>query len=303
MRILIVTNSARFFQQSSSICRQILPEVVIHHTSADVFSLSPLRTALVGDVILADGTDSRICLMEQNAENAFAVVGRVCQNTETRLHWTPVSRSNLILRLRELIPMTNSVALTEDVIFQSAHARLARLECPTACRFIPTLRDRLLRGLSEFHLANGTRQNHFCLALEEALNNAFFHGNLGLCSDLKEDGSTRFTDLAAERELLSPWCRRRITVTELVSTFGLWITIEDEGCGFDVVEATDRCTDPEALLASGRGLLMMRAFSDELFFNEAGNEVTLVLYGENEGRELPLGTSVSEGSERRMVLS
>jgi hypothetical protein len=284
MRILIVTNSASFFQQTCSICRQMLPEVAIHHTSADIFSLSPLGTAQIGDLILADGTDSRICLVEQNTQNAFAVLGRVCQNTETRLHWTPVSRSNLILRLRELTPMTNSVALTEDVIFQSAHARL-------------------VRGLSEFQLANGTRQNHFCLALEEALNNAFFHGNLGLCSDLKEDGSAQFSDLAAERELLSPWCRRRITVTELVSTFGLWITIEDEGTGFDVAEATERCSDPEALLASGRGLLMMRAFSDELFFNESGNEVTLVLYGENEDRELPLGTSVSEGTERRMVLS
>ena len=30
--------------------------------------------------------------------------------------------------------------------------------------------------------------------------------------------------------------------------------------------------------ASGRGLMLMRAFADEMFFNSTGNEVTLVLY-------------------------
>lgn len=28
-----------------------------------------------------------------------------------------------------------------------------------------------------------------------------------------------------------------------------------------------RCNDPELMLASGRGLLIMRAFTDELFFS------------------------------------
>ena len=67
--------------------------------------------------------------------------------------------------------------------------------------------------------------------------------------------------------------------------------------------ALDRCNDPEMLLASGRGLLMMRGFSDELFFNDDGNEVNLVLYGHGQDRELPLGTRQSAGAERRLVLA
>jgi hypothetical protein len=47
----------------------------------------------------------------------------------------------------------------------------------------------------------------------------------------------------------------------------------------------------------------MRGFSDELFFNPAGNEVTLVLYSESQDRELPLGTNSSVGTERRVVVA
>jgi len=83
----------------------------------------------------------------------------------------------------------------------------------------------------------------------------------------------------------------------------LWITIRDEGPGFGVQAMMDRCNDPESLLASGRGLLLMRAFSDEMFFNPTGNEVTLVLYGEGQDRELPLGTNNSDGHEQRLVLA
>lgn len=90
-------------------------------------------------------------------------------------------------------------------------------------------------------------------------------------------------------------------VTELVSAFGLWLTIQDSGNGFDVQSVVDRCNDPEMILASGRGLMLMRAFADEMFFNRQGNEVTLVLYADGEDRELPLGTSTSGADGCRVV--
>ena len=70
-------------------------------------------------------------------------------------------------------------------------------------------------------------------------------------------------------------------MTEMAARFGLWITIQDDGRGFDVRAALERCEDPEALLASGRGLMLMQAFADEMFFNNTGNQVTLVLYSRN----------------------
>ena len=53
--------------------------------------------------------------------------------------------------------------------------------------------------------------------------------------------------------------------------------MRDEGSGFDPGALPDPL-DPENLeKASGRGVLLMRAFMDDVRYNDAGNEVTLVL--------------------------
>ena len=52
--------------------------------------------------------------------------------------------------------------------------------------------------------------------------------------------------------------------------------IRDEGQGFDMASIPNP-TDPEFLeRPSGRGLLLMRSFMDELTYNDTGNELTMV---------------------------
>jgi len=302
MQIQVITNDASFFTDVFALCRQVHPRISVVHRSEEHWDV--LRTTADDSMAVLLGQPNVPGRMEdiQNSQNAFAVHGSVCQNTRG-IHWNPLTRNDFVLWLRELSPMTTEATIIEDVVFQTPHARLSQLRIGTARRLIPLLRDRLMRGLRDYRVVEGTRENHFCMALEEALNNAFYHGNLEISSELKEDGSSRYIELAAERELLSPWCQRSVHVTELVSAFGLWITIQDEGKGFNVAAAIERCNDPEALLASGRGLLLMRGFSDEMFFNVAGNEVTLVLYADNQSRELPLGTANSSDTTPRHVLA
>jgi len=300
MQIQVITNEASFFREVYAVCRQTCPQLVIVHKSEEHWAVLQTLGKDPRDLLIGPPCESRLYGDGQNFENAFAVLGSVCQNTK-RIHWNPLTRNDFILWLRELSPMTREATIIEDVVFQTPHVRLAQLRIGTACRLIPVLRDRLMRGLRDYRVVEGTRENHFCMALEEALNNAFYHGNLQISSELKEDGSSRYIELAAERELLAPWCHRSVYVTELVSAFGLWITIRDEGRGFNVAAAIERCNDPEALLASGRGLLLMRGFSDEMFFNVSGNEVTLVLYADGQNREMPLGTANSAGPLERHV--
>ena len=302
MQIQVITNEATFFQQVFAECRQWHPQVSVQHCSEEVWAHQLASVPVPRNVYIGQWATLRKGQAAENSENAFAVIGSVCQNSAKGIDWIPVSRNDFVLWLRELSPMTTEPAVLEDVIFQTPYVRLAQFRIPTRCRLIPSIRDRLMRGLKDYHVVEGTRENHFCMALEEALNNAFYHGNLEISSELKEDGSSRFLDLAAERELLAPWCHRTVQVTELVSAFGLWITIQDEGKGFNVQAAFERCNDPEALLASGRGLLLMRGFSDEIFFNSHGNEVTLVLYADGVDRELPLGTANSSDVQRRHVV-
>lgn len=114
------------------------------------------------------------------------------------------------------------------------------------------------------------------IALEEALLNAFYHGNLECPSHLREADGNQYEQLAAKRGGESPYRERRIHVTVSLSpTEALW-TIRDEGPGFDVRALPDP-TDPEYLeRPHGRGLLLMRTFMSEVAYNDRGNEVRMV---------------------------
>ena len=57
--------------------------------------------------------------------------------------------------------------------------------------------------------------------------------------------------------------------------------VRDQGSGFDPRSVPDP-TLPENLTRSyGRGLFLMRELLDELWFNDCGNEVTLILRAES----------------------
>lgn len=114
------------------------------------------------------------------------------------------------------------------------------------------------------------------VALEEALLNAAYHGNLEVSSELREVDHKRFYDLARERSQLAPYKDRRIYIDVRIDREGLQYVIRDEGPGFDAHSLLDP-TDPANLeRPCGRGLLLMRTFMDEVQHNERGNEVTMV---------------------------
>ncbi len=112
-------------------------------------------------------------------------------------------------------------------------------------------------------------------AVDEALMNAFYHGNLEISSELREDNHNLYHDLARKRVKESPYRERRIIVSVTFEGDTATFHIVDEGPGFDPETLPDP-TSPEALeRPSGRGLLLMRAFMDEVQFCKLGNTVTM----------------------------
>ena len=135
------------------------------------------------------------------------------------------------------------------------------------------------------HLQNSLAQAGICdesdllrvgTALAEALSNAIEHGNLELDSELREDDEGSYRRVAHERTALAPYCDRRVHVKARVTDGEATFVIRDEGPGFDPNSLPDP-TDPENLLKpSGRGVLLIRTFMDDVRFNETGNEITMV---------------------------
>jgi anti-sigma regulatory factor (Ser/Thr protein kinase) len=67
-----------------------------------------------------------------------------------------------------------------------------------------------------------------------------------------------------------------VYITERVSRAEAHYVIRDEGPGFNPFVLPDP-TAPENLdKLSGRGLLLIRTFMDDVSYNETGNQITLV---------------------------
>jgi anti-sigma regulatory factor (Ser/Thr protein kinase) len=153
-----------------------------------------------------------------------------------------------------------------------------------------TLVESLVRYLQDSIVQMGLCGEAECIrigmALEEALVNALYHGNLEVSSDLRGEDDTAFFEVAAERARHSPFRERRIYVAVDLSRQEATFTIRDEGRGFDPRSLPDP-TDPENLeKASGRGILLMRAFMDDVSYNSTGNTVTLV---KRRAADVPIG--------------
>ncbi|REJ92196.1 MAG: response regulator [Planctomycetota bacterium] len=116
------------------------------------------------------------------------------------------------------------------------------------------------------------------VALEEALLNASYHGNLEVDSKLREENHSAYYDLARERAGILPYSDRSIYVDVDLGEDRIRYVVRDEGPGFDPHLLPDP-TDPINVdRPCGRGLLLMRTFMDLIDFNEDGNEVTMIKY-------------------------
>lgn len=93
---------------------------------------------------------------------------------------------------------------------------------------------------------------NFRVCLSEALANAMLYGNRG-------DGGKRV----------------RLEVT--LGTNELRARVTDQGNGFDPAAIPDPTRPENITRPGGRGLFLMRKLMDEVFYNERGNSVTLVL--------------------------
>lgn len=118
------------------------------------------------------------------------------------------------------------------------------------------------------------------LALEEALLNAIYHGNLDISNDdlqsARENLMTGGKDIVAERQSTEPYKDRRVRVEIKILPEEARFVIRDEGKGFNASEVPETNVAQAMEGEAGRGLILMRTFMDEVRFNDVGNEVTMV---------------------------
>ncbi len=149
-------------------------------------------------------------------------------------------------------------------------------------QLIPPLVDLLQQMLMGMQYCDTSTRMHVGVALEESLLNAMLHGNLELSHlqvqetrDQLRQG-TSFAHVEARRKT-EPFSDRMTYVRAEIAPDTATFVIRDQGNGFDTSMVPER-GDPSTIERDdGRGLVLMRNFMDEVKFNDAGNEVTLVL--------------------------
>jgi anti-sigma regulatory factor (Ser/Thr protein kinase) len=161
-------------------------------------------------------------------------------------------------------------------VLAALSARVSRFMLESDPALVSPLVQMFREELAAFGLCDPTGATRAGIALEEALLNAVYHGNLGVSSDLKLNGDGSFERVAAERRQESPYRDRHVYVSAELTPAEATFVVRDEGPGFDVSKLPDP-TDPANLeRPSGRGVLFMRTFMDDVQYNATGNCVTLV---------------------------
>ena len=110
------------------------------------------------------------------------------------------------------------------------------------------------------------------VALENALTNAMFRGNLEMS---RESFPVLSRDAIVSRAKSEPYEDRKVHFHALITAEKVEFMIRDEGDGFDIGQLPD-ASDPESFRDGiGRGLVLMQAFMDEVQFSESGRQVEM----------------------------
>lgn len=174
---------------------------------------------------------------------------------------------------------------TQARLLECMTSSCSQFELENDPTLLPALLVRFQASAAMFGVCDESDRTRIGMALEEALSNALYHGNLEVSSDLRQESLARYYDMAADRREQSPYRERKIHITETMTAESATFVIRDEGPGFDTSKVNDE-PDPDDLEAvSGRGLILMKAFMDEVTYNEKGNEVTLVKHRSGNGDE------------------
>ena len=143
-----------------------------------------------------------------------------------------------------------------------------------------TVVEYLQDALANIGFGDQTTRLHVGIALEEAIFNAMFHGNLELPAEEVRTGRDQanldnFQAAVAQRKSEAEYGKRRVAIDAHLKPSEARFVIRDEGPGFspDLIPAPG---DPDMLQQSaGRGLVLMRNFMDDVQYNATSRELVL----------------------------
>lgn len=157
------------------------------------------------------------------------------------------------------------------------------IECSTRSQFEfslyndPALIDPLVDLIQQMVFSMGVcqppEQLQVGVAVEQALQNAMFHGNLEMTPEQIHAPRSQRDSVIRERQGRAPYRDRKVYVQVAITPQEAKFVVRDDGHGFNVNQVLARGALNQD---TQRGLVLMRTFMDDVRFNERGNEVVMI---------------------------
>lgn len=234
---------------------QLVRAIRVHHSGIPVILMTGQGTDALAIEALEDGAAGYVPKSQLNERLVDEVAGVL---HAARLHRTYEQLLTCLKQNEFTFALKNDVALIDPLV---------------------DLMQQMLVGMG---FCDSTTRVRFGLAIEHALLNAIYRGNLEITADDMQRAREQLLQgpgesLVQQRQTQPPYCDRRVSVQARLTPDEARFVIADEGPGFDT-SLVPNPTDPDSLERDGgHGLLLMQTFMDEVRFNEKGNEVTMVI--------------------------
>jgi CheY-like chemotaxis protein len=143
---------------------------------------------------------------------------------------------------------------------------------------VPMLINHLQDNMARMKLFDETTRIQVGIALTEAIDNAIYHGNLEVDSAVREKDYDEYFRLADQRRGQDKYKGRTVRLTANESRAKAVYVVEDDGSGFDVSSLPDPTSSANLDKVSGRGLLLIRTFMDEVSHDRQGTRITMTIH-------------------------
>lgn len=130
-------------------------------------------------------------------------------------------------------------------------------------------------SLERVGFADGGTRTQVAVAIIEAVSNAMVHGNLQVDSHLREESHEAYDRMIERRRSEAPYRDRRVRIVAHESPSKIEYRVSDDGAGFDPATLPDPTDAANLLKLSGRGILLIRTFMDEVTFEDGGRTIVM----------------------------
>ncbi len=290
MPAILVVDDDAVDRELVSRCLRSIPDVVIRYASDGTQAIEDIERVRP-DLVLTDLRMPRmdgLQLVEKVREShpLLPVVLMTAKgNEQIAVQALEAGAASYVPKsdlLNELVETVIHVLLVQES--RRSQSEILRFLNGTETRFVLKSNPEHISPVVGFFQGNLERlqfgaesdRTHVGIALVEALSNAIIHGNLEVASELKSENREEFDRLIEQRRNDPRYSGRVVGCVARESPWRIEYVIKDEGRGFDATSLPDPHLPENLLSLSGRGIMLMRTFMDEVTYNDTGNQVTLV---------------------------